>query len=75
MRVEVGTLARLQPAAITEAEEVGGLAGQALDDEFERQACPTLAIARPVGQHVARHAGLDVPCGPMIGLRVAIDRE
>ena len=37
-QVDIGALARREPAAIVEAEEIGGLAGLALTMLFERQA-------------------------------------
>ena len=42
--VDVGPLAGQEPPAVVKAEEIGGLAGLALDDIFERQA----RAARPV---------------------------
>ena len=44
-QVDIGALARLQPAAIMEAEEIGRLAGLPLHHEFERQPRPALPIA------------------------------
>ena len=58
-QVDVGAQARRQPAAIGEAEEIGGLAGLALDQQLQRQARPARAVAPPVHQHVGRHAGID----------------
>ena len=48
-----------EPAAIVEAEEIGGLAGLHLDQLRQRQARPAAAVAAPMGQHVGRHAGVD----------------
>ena len=59
IRLRSARLPGLQSAAIVEAEEIGGFAGQALDDEFERQARPAVPVARPMRQHVGGHAGID----------------
>jgi hypothetical protein len=57
--VDVGAFAGRQSPATVKAKEIGGLTGQALDDKFERQTRAAFAIARPMDQHLARHAGID----------------
>ena len=54
--VHVGAHARHQPAAILEAEEVGGFAGLPLDQMLERQPWPAVPVASPMRQHEARQA-------------------
>src|SRR5207245_2508172 len=71
-QVHVGALAGLEPAAVVEAEEVGGLAGLALHYVFERQALAALPVAAPMGQHVGRRAGVDRPSN--VPLSVSISR-
>jgi hypothetical protein len=57
--VDVGARAGLESPAVVEAEEIGGFAGQALDDVFERQAGAAFAVAGPMGQHVSGRARID----------------
>jgi len=53
-QVDVGALAGLEPAAVAEAKEIGGLAGLAFYDIFERQA----RAARPgAAQWVSMQVG------------------
>src|SRR5215831_15768074 len=61
-QIDVGTLAGLQPAAVMEAEEIGGFARLAFDDIFERQPRSPLSVAAPVGEHVSRRARVDDHC-------------
>src|SRR6202163_4080147 len=50
-QVHVGTQARREPAAVPHAEEIGGLAGLTLDQQFERQPGPAPPVAAPMRQH------------------------
>src|SRR5690349_20486603 len=49
-QVEVVAQARREPAAVGEAEEIGGLARLAPDQQIERQPGPALPVARPMGE-------------------------
>ena len=58
-QIDVGAQARRKPAAVGEAEEIGGFAGLALDQHFHRQLWAAAPVAAPMGQHEGRHAGID----------------
>lgn len=58
-QVDVGVLAALEPPTVVEAEEIGGFAGLALDQIFERQTRAALPVAASMRQHVGLRAGID----------------
>ena len=59
-QVDVGAQPRRQPAAIGQAEVIGGLAGLAFDDLLDRQPRPAAPVSAPDASHECRHAGIDM---------------
>src|SRR6516164_8727042 len=53
--VDIGAQSRCEPPAIGKTEEIGGLAGLALDQAFDRQARSAAAVAAPMHQHEGRY--------------------
>src|SRR2546428_11530934 len=58
-QVDMGAQARRESTAVPQAEEIGRLAGLALDRQFERQSRPAPPITAPMQEHVGWHSRID----------------